>query len=167
MATIALMGEKDNKRVVVKTVDAVTRISCKCCTQLQFSYAFNPVPYGGILQCVSAFGGQNGICCDTEWPYVVVFDDPGNAGEILVADAKQDGLWSSTVNIDFYAAWNGDSDAGIIPYPGGTLSVTYLGATKSIYVATMNENPSCDTSFVTTVVVSSDPLEDKTFFEFL
>jgi hypothetical protein len=162
---LALQDDK----LVASTLDGITKISCQCCIPLQFSYAFNPILYsGGVLQCVAAFGGQDGPCCDTGWPYVSVFET-GADGEVLVAEAKRDGLWSSTANIDFYAIWLGDSDIyPYQPYPGGTLSVTYLGVTKSVEVPTMSEGVFCvDIGFVKTVVVSASPIEDGSFFKFV
>lgn len=156
-------------KLVASTLDGITKISCQCCIPLQFSYGLNPTPYGGVLQCVAAFGGQDGPCCDTGWPYVAVFDEPSTDGEVLVAQAKRDGLWSSTANIDFYAIWLGEFDIGPYqPYPGGTLSVTYLGVEKSVSVPTMSESMLCeDIGYVTTVVVSASPLEDGSFFSFV
>jgi hypothetical protein len=154
-------------KVVVSTLDGVTRASCQCCSPLQFSYTLNPFDYGALQQCVSAFGGGDGLCCEQfpAWPYVSVFDEPPTAGEVYVSQAKSAGLWTSTSNIYFYAIWDGDSDQGYQPYPGGTLEVTYLGDTKSLPVSSMVESQNCgDIGLVATVMVSATDVGDGTFF---
>ena len=157
---------QDGKLVAI-TLDGITKISCQCCIPLQFVYTLNPSLYGGILQCVTAFGGTAGLCCGYA-PYLSISEESPD-GEVFVAEARQDGIWSSSVNIELYAIWYAESDTIPTPqpYPGGILSVTYLGTTKSISIPTMVESLLCDDlGLVATITVFSSQLGDGSFFKF-
>lgn len=162
MATIKLQDGK----VVLKDGKA----SCLCCDlyQLTIKYDWSGTGMRDLDTQTAAFGESVGFSCGDSGTYVqwIGGDNTGLDGyeqvDVLVDNAKSDGLWTSSYNIDCFAGWFAPAE-GSGP---ANLVVEYKNKTKSKSISPGSQN-GCASTSVATVTVYSTQLPDESYFEIL
>lgn len=146
-------------------------VPCACCDQpyqMQIYYSWYGTGQSDLDTNTVAFGASVGFACGSGNDYVtwISGDNTGIDGletvHVLVGDAKRDGLWTSSYNINCYAGWY-EPATGSGP---AFFQTVYRGVakTKTIYPGVQSI---CASTHVATVTVYSQPLTDGTYFEIL
>lgn len=165
MPTIKYIETDGVKRIVTKDGKA----SCECCNQL-LDVLFSPISSSdGYLSgsiCASGFFGSE---CWCEGGIYDVPQYPITRDHIVtdVGAARQDGVWSSSVNFDVTAHW--DAEFGTGTGDEAFIDVTYRGETKTASLGNLNireYGTSCSgESTGKTIIIYAAPLSDGSYFE--
>lgn len=170
MPTIKYIETDGVRRIVTKDEKA----SCECCSQL-FDVLFYPTTTsdGGMSGtiCISdettadAFGFFFGGC----WCEGGAYDVDSTRQHIVtdVGSARQDGVWSSSLNFEVNAHW--DAEGGTGTGDEAFIDVTYRGITKTaslgnLTIAEYGTNCSGESTGVT-ITIYATPLPDGSYFE--
>jgi hypothetical protein len=116
----------------------------------------------------SAFGESVGYGCGGSGTYVqwIGGDNTGQDAveqvDIRVEDARRDGLWSSSYNIDAFAGWYGPAGGS----GNAQLIVAFKGSTKTKSISP-GQQSGCASTQVATITVYSTKQDDGSHFEIL
>lgn len=171
MSTIKYIETDGVKRIVTKEGKA----SCECCGGQLLDVLFYPTTTSeGAMSgtiCISdeatadGFGFFFGGC----WCEGGYYDVDSTRQHIVtdVGSARQDGVWSSSVNFDVNAHWDASGGTGT----GGAafIDVTYKGTTKTaslgnLTIAEYGTNCSGESTGVT-ITIYATKLPDGSYFE--
>lgn len=164
------LGRTTSGAVKVKTDGGLRAVNCACCEsfQLTVKYSWEGTGQRDLDTQTAAFGESVGYSCGSGGNYVqwIGGDKRGvNAFEqvdIRVEDARRDGLWSSSYNIDCFAGWYEPSGGS----GGAQLIVEFKGRTKTKSISP-GQQDGCASTSVATVTVYSTAQDDGAFFEIL
>ena len=164
------LGRTTSGAVKVKTDGGLRAVSCGCCEsfQLTVKYSWEETGQRDLDTQTAAFGESVGYSCGSGGNYVqwIGGDNTGvNAFEqvdIRVEDARRDGLWSSSYNIDCFAGWYEPAGGS----GGAQLIVEFKGRTKTKSISPGQQDV-CASTGVATVTVYSTAQDDGAFFEIL
>jgi hypothetical protein len=167
------LGRSTSGAIKIKTEaegGGLRAVSCGCCEsfQLTVKYSWEGTGQRDLDTQTAAFGESAGYGCGSSGTYVqwIGGDNTGQDAaeqvDIRVQDARRDGLWSSSYNIDAFAGWyepaGGSGNAQLI--------VEYKGRTKTKTISP-GQQSGCASTQVATVTVYADQQEDGSFFEIL
>ena len=168
------LGRTTSGAVKVKTDGGLRAVSCGCCEsfQLTVKYSWEGTGQRDLDTQTAAFGESVGFGCGSGGTYVQwVGADTAETGQaidgyeqvdIRVDDARRDGLWSSSYNIECFAGWYEPAGGS----GGAQLIVEFKGRTKSKSISPGQQN-GCASTRVATVTVYSTAQDDGAFFEIL
>ena len=165
-------------KIGVSVTDGISKIkrknqkivSCSCCSvyELTIKYSWEGTNQYDLDTKTQAFGESVGWECGDSGTYVqwitgdITYLNSFEQVDVRVDQAKSDGLWSSSYNIECYAGW-------YIPAGGSgsaNLIVEYKNKTKS-KVINPGSQDSCASTSVATVTVYSTEQPDGSYFEIL
>jgi hypothetical protein len=149
--------------------------SCACCEdfELAITYDWRGTDQYDLDTKTTAFEESVGWSCGDSGDYVLWLaggsgaqDDTSQNGfervDVRVDQARTDGLWTSSYNIECFAGWYQPAGGS----GSATLSVTYKGITKTMTISPGTQN-NCASTAVATITVYSTALGDGSFFEII
>ena len=170
MPTIKYIETNGVKRIVAKD----GKVSCGCCSELLDVLFYPTTTSEGSMSgtiCISdettadAFGFYFSGC----WCEGGIYDVDSTRQHIVtdVGAARQDGVWSSSVNFEVNAHW--DAGDGTGTGDEAFIDVTYRGITKTaslgnLTIAEYGSNCSGESTGVT-ITIYATPLPDGSYFE--
>jgi len=157
------------------------KVSCTCCEgELAITYDWRGTGQTDLDSNTVAFGQSAGYNCGVGGSYVAWLqggggpcapgescDDVSTDGfervDVRVDTAKQDGLWTSSYNVECYAGWYAPQ--------GGTgsfvLRATYRGQSRSVTISDPGPSSSCVTEKVATITVFANAQPDGFKFKII
>ena len=163
MATIKL---QPSGKVVIKD----GKVACECCLGFQMTilYSWEGTGQPDLDTSTRGFDENLGYDCTNQEIYLqwITGDDTSVDGneqvDARVNDARKDGLWTSSYNIECFAGWyaprGGSGPAELI--------VTYKNKTKQKTISPGQQN-SCAATLVATITFYAQKQPDDSFFEIL
>jgi hypothetical protein len=162
------LGRTPAGLIKIKTDGGLRAVECACCFQLTIKYSWQGTGQFDLDTKTEAFGEVAGWSCGGGGLYVqwITGDRTEKNGveqvDIRVADARRDGLWSSSYNINAFAGWytpaGGSGNAQLI--------VAFKGRTKTKAISP-GQQSGCASTGVATITVYSAMQEDGAYFEIL
>lgn len=164
------LGLSTSGVIKIKTDGGLRAVSCGCCEsfQLTVKYSWEGTGQSDLDTKTEAFGEVAGWSCGGSGTYVqwIGGDNTAQDGveqvDIRVIDARRDGLWSSSYNIDAFAGWyepaGGSGNAQLI--------VDFKGSTKTKSISP-GQQSGCASTQVATITVYSTRQDDGSYFEIL
>jgi hypothetical protein len=150
-----------------KVITKDGKVSCECCDiQMEIIYSWAGTGQDDLDTSTRGFDESLGYSCENQGVYMqwISGDDTGRDGSeqvnARVIDARKDGLWTSSYNIECYAGW-------YIPADGSgpaELIVKYKKKEKRKQISP-GEQDNCASTLVATITVYAIIQPDGSFFE--
>ena len=163
-----ILGRTPGGAIKTKSDGGLRAVNCACCEtfQLEITYDWSGTDMYDLDSSTQAFGETVGWDCENVEIYVkwIGGDNTGLNGservDVLVDDARKDGLWTSSYNIICNAGWYAPAE-GSGP---ANLIVKYKSKTKNKSISP-GAQETCAATEVATITVYSTAQPDGSFFE--
>lgn len=167
------LGRSTSGAIKIKTDSeggGLRAVSCGCCEnfQLTVKYSWEGTGQRDLDTNTTAFGESAGWSCGSGGSYVqwITGDQTGQDAfeqvDIRVQDARGDGLWTSSYNIEAFAGWYAPAGGS----GSAQLIVEFKGETKTKTISP-GQQSGCASTAVATITVYSTLQDDGSYFEIL